>query len=49
LKRQVCYLQFTRKEDMPCHRRSHGEAPGLVRRQRMQGEKTWAKALLWFL
>lgn len=36
-----CYSQFPRGGGMACHARSHREAPGLVRRQRKQGERAF--------
>lgn len=42
------YSQFPRGGCMPGHRGSHGEAPGIVRRQRKR-RKNGGRTLLWFL
>ena len=46
--RRVYYLQFSRGRGMPCHTGPHGEALGLVRRQKEQGENMHKSLLLWF-
>lgn len=39
--------KYLKRRDMACHVGTHGESPGVVRRQREQGN-TWTEPLLWF-
>lgn len=44
--RRVCYLQFPREVSMLHYEESHGEAPGLIRRQKIR--ESMAQLLFWF-